>query len=70
MATTHKIIKDLVDHYVVIVKKDKKNSQIHHLYINDSNDFNRLEQELSSIENIIDSNTGPILRIFQSKGQG
>lgn len=54
MVTTHGIIKDLIKNELVIKKPDKNNSQIHHLYINDENEFNRINKELSEIENIID----------------
>lgn len=50
LATTHKIIKEFVDNEKFFVKIDLNNSQIHHLYINDANDFNRINKLLSRLE--------------------
>ena len=35
LATTHKIIVQMVKEGKVIERKDEKNSQVHHLFIND-----------------------------------
>ena len=67
LATSVKIIQDMVSKKTVISLLDKSNSQIHNLYINDTNQFNKLENELSKIETIIDSMSDPILKIFQSR---
>ena len=46
-------IKRLVNYGLVEEHKDKPNSQTHHLRINDKNEFNTIDQELSEIEKII-----------------
>jgi hypothetical protein len=48
LVTTHKILKDLENRGIVIVQKP--NPQTNYLIINDQNDFNRIEKELSLIE--------------------
>lgn len=54
-ATTHKILHECIDDHLVIVTKDEKNSQMHHLFINDKNTFNRINQELADINALIDT---------------
>jgi hypothetical protein len=63
--TTHGIIQDYIEEGKVTMVKDKKNSQIHHLFINDKNDFNRIDLRLSRIETIIDTLRMPKNNIIQ-----
>ncbi len=51
--TVHSIINDLVDKEKLIVLKDKPNSQVHRLVINEKNEFNRIDNTLSEIEGIM-----------------
>jgi len=52
--TTHHDIGDLVSDKIFEIKKDRPNSQTHHLVINDENSFNLIENALSEIEASID----------------
>jgi hypothetical protein len=51
--TTHGLIADLISDKILTVKKDKPNSNTHHLFINDENSFNKIDKELSEIERCI-----------------
>jgi hypothetical protein len=53
--TTHRIIKELENEKIISVLKDKPNSQVHYLIMNDKNDFNVVNSVLSRIEIILDS---------------
>ncbi|MGC1263578.1 MAG: hypothetical protein WA932_06400, partial [Nitrososphaeraceae archaeon] len=52
--TTHKIIMDLIKEGKIKMIKDKPHSQTHYLTINDENEFNRINQELSKMEKQIE----------------
>jgi hypothetical protein len=61
LATTVGRIEELVRDKTVIVKPDEKNSQIHHLYIN--NKFKIISNQLAEINKIMDLMDEPIRRI-------
>jgi hypothetical protein len=63
--TTHKDIQNLIREKKVNVLKDKPNSQMHHLVINDKNEFIRIDKELSEIESIINVMSAPVQNIFE-----
>lgn len=66
VVTTHKIISSLVDSGTVISKPDPKNSQIHHLHINDN--YSIIYNELTKIQNTMDMMDEPISKIIKFKG--
>ena len=53
--TTHGIIIDLIKEGLIIERKDKPNSQVHHLYINDENQFNIVDKKITQVHNFIGS---------------
>lgn len=65
--TTHKIIKAYVDERIINETKDKANSQIHHLTINDKNAFNISDKQLSEIDELIDRMHEPTRKIYVAK---
>jgi hypothetical protein len=52
--TTHRIIKELENEEIISVLKDKPNSQVHYLIMNDKKEFNVVNNALSQIEIILD----------------
>ena len=52
--TTHRLISKLESKKLLLVQKDKPNSQIHHLILNDKSSYNRIDNTLSDIEAGID----------------
>ena len=52
--TIHPIIIDLLNEGILLVLKNRPNSQIHRLIINDKNEFNQIDETLSEIENFMD----------------
>jgi hypothetical protein len=52
--TIHPIIIDLLNEGILLVLKNRPNSQIHRLIINDKNEFNQIDETLSEIDNFID----------------
>lgn len=54
--TTLKIIEDLKKRGIILDRQE--GNSFHRLYINDKNEFNRIQNELSEIENIIDDMHG------------
>lgn len=65
--TTLKIIDDLVFEEIIKVVRDRPKSRIPYLFINDKNEFNLIDKEISEIESIIDGMYEPMRRIFQYK---
>jgi len=55
LATSHKIIHEMIKSRVVNVKPDSDNSQIHHLTINDKNLLNRLISKIDEMKKQIQS---------------
>ncbi|HJR84986.1 MAG TPA: hypothetical protein VJ772_06410 [Nitrososphaeraceae archaeon] len=51
--TTHGIVMDLIKDGQIIEHKDKPNSQVHHLYINDQNNFIILDKKISRMQEFI-----------------
>lgn len=55
--TIHPIIIDLLNEGILLVLKNRPNSQIHRLIINDKNEFNKIYKTLSDIQNLINKST-------------
>lgn len=58
--TAFKDLTYLINKGRITVLKDKPNSQVHYLVINDKNEFNQIDKELSEIESVIDGMWEPI----------
>jgi hypothetical protein len=65
--TTLKIIDDLVFEEIIKVVRDRPKSRIHYLFINDQNEFNLMDREISEIETIIDGMNESMRKIFHYK---
>lgn len=61
--TTHKLIMDLASEEKIIVLKDKPNSQIHRLIINDKNDYNLINEQLLEIEAFFEEMSDSIMNM-------
>ena len=61
--TTNKILKMLIKDKKIISQRDKSNSQLHHLFINPRNTFNKVNKELSELENSIDIMSEPMYKM-------
>lgn len=67
--TTFKDITYLVGKARLLVLKDKPNSQTHYLIVNEDNEFNQIDKELSEIESIINVMRKPVQDYFKNRSE-
>jgi hypothetical protein len=64
---TLKIINDLIFEEIIKVVRDRPKGRIPYLFINDNNEFNLIDKEISEIEALIDGMYEPMRKIFDYK---
>ena len=67
--TTLKMIDDLESAGIIEVLRGKRQGQSHYLRINTKNEYNRISEELSKIEKIVDVMQDPVDRILKLRGE-
>jgi hypothetical protein len=64
LVTTRNLIQKLVAEKIVIVRKDRSNSQIHHLFVDEENIHERIYNQISNLEKFISKTNQYFFRLL------